>query len=252
MDKGEDVNKRLTIFGEPPLHKAIDSSLKSNIGTIKTLLDYDADINLIDYNGWTALHHAAFKGDFEACVELCENGANVNAYSTSMKTPLHLAAYHNHPEIIHLLVTNGASLEGITNDEFLQYSTNKHSILSENVAPLLLSAKRGNIECFELLLKLGAYFYTRDIRKWNCLHYATYHNHLNMIRLILRLDYEQNSLRHMINSRGNTPQHLCACLKAKLIYDEVWEPAEDCDQMDEDSDEHNDEPEVHEEINANA
>jgi len=70
----------------------------------------------------------------------------VNAYSTLMKTPLHLAAFYNHPSVIHLLVTAGASLEGVSNDEFLQYSKNKHSVLAENVSPLLQAAKRGNIE----------------------------------------------------------------------------------------------------------
>ena len=247
MENGEDVNKRLTIFGEPPLHKAVDSGLKQNTTTIRTLLDYNADINLIDYNGWTALHHAAFKGDLIAWAELIQNGANVNAFSTSMKTPIHLAAYYNHPEIIHLLAQSGANLEGITNDEILHFSTLKHSMLAENVAPLLLTAKRGNIEWFELLLKLGAYFYTADIRKWNWLHYATYHNHINLIRLILRLDYEQNGLRNMKNSRGNIPQHLCACLKAKLIYEEVWQPAEYGEEDMEETDGQNDEPEIHEE-----
>lgn len=232
MEKGEHVDQRYTIFGEPALHKAVDSTKQERISTIKTLLDYAADINLIDYNGWTALHHAAVKGDIESSLELIENGANVNAYSTSMKTPLHLAAYHNHPEIIQILVNAGASLEGISNDEFLQYSTNKHSIVSENVAPLLQAAKRGHIECFELLLRLGASFYTSDIRNWNCLHYATYHNHLNMIRLILRLDYENNNLRNMKNTGGNIPQHLCACLKAKLIYDEIWFPEEHNEDLD--------------------
>lgn len=228
IDKGEDVNKRISIFGAAPLHKAVDSKSKDNTTIIRTLLDYDADVNLIDYNGWNALHHAAFKGDLEACVELIQNGANVNAYSTCMKTPLHLAAFYNRPEIIHLLASTGANLEGISNDEFLQYSSNKHSILSENVAPLLIAAKRGNLECFELLLNLGAYFYAKDIRKWNCLHYATYHNHISMMRLILRLDWEQNGLRNQRNTQGNIPQHLCACLKAKLLYEENWfPPAED-------------------------
>jgi ankyrin repeat protein len=224
MEKGENVNQRLSIFGQPPLHKAVDSTNKDNVKTIKTLLDYEADVNLIDYNGWTALHHAAFKGDFEASVELIKNGANVNAYSTMMKTPLHLAAFYNHPEIINLLVESGANLQGLSNDEFLQYSTNKHSICFENVAPLLLAAKRGNIECFELLLKLKAYFYTTDIRNWNCLHYATYHGHLEMIRLILRLDYEQNVLRNMENTQGMIPKYLCGSLKAQLLYEEEWVP----------------------------
>ena len=247
VEKGEDVNKRLTIFGQPPLHKAVNSGLKQNIVTIRTLLDYNADINIMDYNGWTALHHAAFKGDLNACAELIQNRANVNAFSTSMKTPIHLAAYHNHPGMIHLLAQNGANLEGITNDEILHFSTLKHSILAENVAPLLLAAKRGNLECFELLLKLGAYFYTADIREWNWLHYATYHNHIDMIRLILRLDYEQNGLRNMKNKRGNIPQHLCACLRAKLIYEEVWIPAEYAEDDMEETDGNNDEPEIHEE-----
>lgn len=226
IEKGHDVNERTTIFGEPPLHKAVDAKPNLNISTIRTILDYNADVNMIDYNGWTALHHAAFKGDFEACAELIRNGANVNAYSTSIKTPLHLAANYNHPEIIHLLAQSGANLEGISNDEFLKYSTNKHSIVAENVAPLLLAAKKGNIECFELLLKLGAYFYTKDIRKWNCLHYATYCGHLNLIRLILRLDYEQNGLRNMRNTHGHPPEFLCGSLKAKLLYEEIWEPPE--------------------------
>ena len=146
IEKGDYVDQRYTIFGVPPLHKAVSSQKAENVETIKTILEYDANINLIDYNGWTALHHAAFKGDYEACVELIRNDANVNAYSTLIKTPIHLAANYNHPEIIHLLATNGANLEGISNDEFLQYSTNKNSILAENVAPLLLAAKKGNIE----------------------------------------------------------------------------------------------------------
>ena len=145
VENGEDVNQRISIFGEPPLHMAI-ASKKPNISTIRTLLDNEADVNMTDYNGWTALHHAAHKGDLEASVELIQNGANVNAYSTSMKTPMHLAAYYNHAEIIHLLASAGASLEGVSNDELLQYAKRKNSVLAENVSPLLQAAKRGNME----------------------------------------------------------------------------------------------------------
>lgn len=208
VSHGEDVNDRLTIFGATPLQKAIESDRMNKIPVMKTLLDYEADVNLEDYNGWTPLHHAAKKGDLEACVELIQNGANVNAYSTSMKTPLHLAAFFNHPEIVHLLVTTGANIEGISNDEFLSTPIKKHSILSENVSPLLQAAKRGNIECFEVLLNLGAFFYSTDIRKWNCLHYATYHNHLKMMTFILKLDWQMDQLRFMKNTQGMIPQYL--------------------------------------------
>ena len=249
VENGEDVNQRISIFGEPPLHMAI-ASKKPNISTIRTLLDNEADVNMTDYNGWTALHHAAHKGDLEASVELIQNGANVNAYSTSMKTPMHLAAYYNHAEIIHLLASAGASLEGVSNDELLQYAKRKNSVLAENVSPLLQAAKRGNMEWFELLLNLGAFFITKDIRNWNCLHYATYHNHLKMIALILRLDWQQNRLRYMKNTQGHYPQALWACLKAKLLYDEEWFPEEEGEGEEEQSEEEENSENQMEEVQA--
>lgn len=208
VGNGEDVNDRISIFGTTPLQEAVGTKKPGNIPIIKTLLDYNADVNLEDYNGWTPLHHAAKKGDLETCVELIQNGAYVNAYSTSMKTPLHLAAFYNHPEIVNLLIAAGANIEGISNEEFLSTPIQKHSILSENVSPLLQAAKRGNIECFEVLLNQGAFFYATDIRKWNCLHYATYHNHMKMISLILKLDWQMDQLRIAKNSHGQIPQHL--------------------------------------------
>jgi ankyrin repeat protein len=49
----------------------------------------------MDSNGWTALHHAAYLGDFESAEILIHNKAKVNAYSNQQKTPLHFAAMNN-------------------------------------------------------------------------------------------------------------------------------------------------------------
>jgi len=40
-----------------------------------------ANVNNMDANGWSPLHHAAYIGDLEVASILLENGANVNAFS---------------------------------------------------------------------------------------------------------------------------------------------------------------------------
>jgi ankyrin repeat protein len=34
--------------------------------TLETIFEQNADINIIDSNGWTALHHAAYLGDIKS------------------------------------------------------------------------------------------------------------------------------------------------------------------------------------------
>jgi ankyrin repeat protein len=67
---------------------------------LKTIIENKANVDNMDSNGWTALHHAAYNGDFESAQILIQSGANVNAYSNQQKTPLHFAAFNNHTQII--------------------------------------------------------------------------------------------------------------------------------------------------------
>lgn len=61
--------------------------------TLKTIIeDCQANVNNIDSNGWSALHHAAYIGDIESARTLLESDAKVNAFSNQNRTPLHLAA----------------------------------------------------------------------------------------------------------------------------------------------------------------
>jgi len=99
----------------------------------------------VDSNGWTALHHAAYNGDFESVQTLIEKGrANVNAYSNQQKTALHFAALNNHPDIIELLIASGAEMEWV--DE-------------QKCTPLHLACKKGCLESVILLLIRGANIY---------------------------------------------------------------------------------------------
>lgn len=62
---GESIDVRASIVGQAPIHKAVlslkDEDAKAD--TLEQIFKCNADVNMIDANGWTALHHAAFTGD---------------------------------------------------------------------------------------------------------------------------------------------------------------------------------------------
>jgi len=79
---GDKIDERLSIFGEAPIHKAVLSSESEKTDALEAIIeDCHANVNNIDGNGWTPLHHAAYIGDYEAASVLIENGAKVNSYS---------------------------------------------------------------------------------------------------------------------------------------------------------------------------
>jgi len=63
-------------------------------------------VNIIDSNGWTALHHAAYNGDLLAVKLLVGAKAHINAFSNQFKTPLHFAAMNNHSEVVDYLINS--------------------------------------------------------------------------------------------------------------------------------------------------
>ena len=83
MNCGDKIDDRMSIFGEAPIHKAVLSPEEENkADALEAIVeDCHANVNNIDANGWTPLHHAANIGDFEATGILIENGAKVNSYS---------------------------------------------------------------------------------------------------------------------------------------------------------------------------
>lgn len=102
----------MSIFGEAPIHKAVLSEEDNKPDALSTIIaDCQANVNTIDSNGWTPLHHAAYIGDYDSAIILIQSGAKINSYSNQQRTPLHLAAMNNHTNLIEILLINKAELE---------------------------------------------------------------------------------------------------------------------------------------------
>jgi hypothetical protein len=76
LDKGADVNERIGLHGDTALKAA---SSAGRVDTVKLLLDRGADVNLTSGNmGWTALSGAAWRGHTDVARLLIERGADIN------------------------------------------------------------------------------------------------------------------------------------------------------------------------------
>lgn len=114
MNCGNKIDDRKSIFNEAPIHKAVlsCSSDRNKPHTLKAIIDdCNANVNNIDANGWSALHHAAYTGDLESARTLIDADAKINSFSNQNRSPLHLAALKDKVKLVELLLDNQADLE---------------------------------------------------------------------------------------------------------------------------------------------
>ena len=79
---GDKIDTRMSIFGEAPIHKAVLSDEEEKQGALGAIIsECHANVNNLDSNGWTPLHHASNIGDYDSAAMLIQNGAKVNSYS---------------------------------------------------------------------------------------------------------------------------------------------------------------------------
>lgn len=66
------------------------------------------NINQVDENGWTLLHHAVIMGEFDLVQILIEKGANSNLVNFENQSPLDLAFSNNQTNAVRALLNSGA------------------------------------------------------------------------------------------------------------------------------------------------
>ena len=64
---------------------------------VEELLKHMTDINIVDSNGQTSAHLAAYHGESDCLKILITNGSNMVLEDKQGRSPAHLAAMKNHP-----------------------------------------------------------------------------------------------------------------------------------------------------------
>lgn len=87
--------------------RLIEATLAGNTDDVRELLQQGTDPNMV-YNTNTALTYAARDGFTEIAGLLIDHGADVNWIDGEGVTPLILASFKNHIELVQLLLAHGA------------------------------------------------------------------------------------------------------------------------------------------------
>jgi ankyrin repeat protein len=176
-------------YNLPPIGDSLPTlHVASRLGfedVIELLLEVCA-VNEIDEEGYTALHHAAEKGNLEIA-KLISNakGAKIERQSNLGFTPLCLAAMGGYEQIVSLLIKSGAKFTA--DDE-------------KGWTPILYAASNGHEAVVELLLKEGA-----DFTNPMLLQSAVENGHEAVVELLLKkgADFKHPMMLQLAAEKGH-------------------------------------------------
>ncbi|XP_054842458.1 ankyrin repeat and SOCS box protein 3 [Eublepharis macularius] len=227
----DDYIRAKTFEGTCPLHL---SASQGSLECVAVLLKSGANSNEVTKDANTPLFLAVENGHIDVIRLLLHHGANVNGpHCWSEWNSLHQACFRNYPEILKLLLDEGASVEseddfGITplfiasqygNLECLRtlisYGANVNCQAKDRATPLFIAAQEGHGRCVELLLSKGAdpNLYCNE-EEWQLpIHAAAQMGHLNILRFLIPVT-----------------DRLCGTAEGKMspIYSAIYGGREDC------------------------
>jgi ankyrin repeat protein len=178
IENGADVNASTRYY-----HTWTTAIVHNDTDMVKLLLKHNADTELPNDNGYTALAEATINGNREIVRLLLDHGANVHTVikvsNTSMTffsfSALGLAAVHNIFDIVKLLVTYGADTEiPVTTKDRHQY------------VPIHAASKNGFVEIAEILIQAGANVNSKSSTGGTPLDFALQKNQSKTADLLIR------------------------------------------------------------------
>jgi len=144
---------------------------KSDIATVRRLLQQGSSANVSEADGSTALLWAVESNDLEMTRALLKAGADAKRTNRYGMTPLHLAAVTGNPALLRDLLDAGAD---------------PNAVLPEGESVLMTAARTGSVPSLTLLLDRGAKVDARD--KWygeSALIWAASQNHSAAVSLLI-------------------------------------------------------------------
>jgi ankyrin repeat protein len=162
-----------------PSTPLIDAARKADAAAVRTLLQRNVDVNAAEVDGTTALHWAAYVGNFDTAQQLVRAGANVKAANRYGVTPLTLACVRGDAQVVELLLNAGAD---------------PNTTLPEGQTALMTAARSGNVDAVRVLFAHGADVEAREgWRGQTALMWAAAENHPETVRLLLELGADRNA-----------------------------------------------------------
>jgi ankyrin repeat protein len=166
---------------------------RAELKIVELLLEADADLNIADLAGITALHCAAMRSQPEFLQMLLAKGADVSVQGRAGQTPLQCAALFGSPASVKLLLEKGAKVG----------KSNRFGI-----TPILLAVLSGNPESARLLLERGAFADDLSNDGETPLHLAAWLQDPEMVALLL--DRGHAAINGRAGKLGETALHCAA------------------------------------------
>jgi len=130
-------------------------------------------------NGRTQLHYFAWKG-MKSSVNrmLLMKGIEVESRDIYGNTPLILALYGGHIEIVKILLNHGAKIESKSN---------------RDATPLYCACQEGHLPVVNLLINKGANIEAMNINGWRPLYAAAWNGHLEIVKALIAKGADMNA-----------------------------------------------------------
>ncbi|WAQ97891.1 ANR50-like protein [Mya arenaria] len=177
--------------------------------------DIDENIDIIDANGRTLLHTAAYKGNLHLVQLLLLKGASIEALDKSKQTPLNLAAKQGYSDVVSALVEVGANVDNADED---------------GLTALRSAAWGGHTEVVVVLLSAGASVNSCDNDQRTALRAAAWGGHEEIVTKLLEHGADVN----IADNEGRTALIAAAYMGHTEIVDHLLDYKANIDHADRD------------------
>ncbi|XP_072393584.1 uncharacterized protein [Diabrotica undecimpunctata] len=144
---------------------------KRQLALVKILIKNDANIQHVDQNGWTVLHHAVKFNNKPIVTFLLKNKVEIDTTNNEGDTPLMIACRSNLTSMFEHLVTNKADI---------------HKINKKKMSVLHHAVKGNSIEIVAYLLEKKVDVNAKDANDRTALMLAYNNNFIDIVRLLVK------------------------------------------------------------------
>jgi hypothetical protein len=180
-----------------------ESSAAGNFGAVKLFLALGANVNTENKYGSTPLILATYGRHLDIVEYLIDHGADVNVKNEDGNTPLWWAANEGHTELVRCLIDKGADVNA--KGEY-------------GYTPLFNAGFNGNLEVFKYLIENGANVNIKSNNGYTLIYYYPgIYQHIEVVKYLI-----EKKLMY-VNAKdkdGGTPLH-CAVLSDIYVSVEV-------------------------------